>query len=166
VLVKGFYDRILDNGTADPSLEGGRVTELVARPLLSLYWPLLRDVVQPLAGEWAIRRGTFATLPVPVGYGVEMSTLLDIYREHGPSAIAQVDLGARGHSHQSVHDLAVMAGEILAVAARRIGQPLPDHAELRQFDRSATPAWRSRPIPLTERPPARTVDGYETMRLR
>jgi glucosyl-3-phosphoglycerate synthase len=164
LLVKGFYDRILDEGTSRPSLQGGRVTELVARPLLSLHWPHLRDVVQPLAGEWAIRRDTFATLPVPVGYGVEMSTLLDIYREHGPSTIAQVDLGARRHAHQSVHDLAVMAGEILAVALRRIGHPVPEHAELRQYDRSATPAWRVRPIPLAERPPAHTVDGYKTRR--
>jgi glucosyl-3-phosphoglycerate synthase len=161
LLVKGFYDRILDDGTGQPSLQGGRVTELVARPLLSLYWPALREVVQPLAGEWAIRRSTFASLPVPVGYGVEMSTLLDIYRQHGASAIAQVDLGARAHSHQSVHDLAVMAGEILAVALRRVGQPVPEQAELRQYDRSATPPWRARPIPLTERPPAHTVDADE-----
>jgi glucosyl-3-phosphoglycerate synthase len=161
LLVKGFYDRVLDEDTGSSSPQGGRVTELVARPLLSLYWPDLRDVVQPLAGEWAIRRSTFAALPVPVGYGVEMSTLLDVWREHGPAAIAQVDLGTRGHSHQSVHDLAVMAGEIMAVAARRIGQCLPEHAELRQFDRMATPPWQSRPIPLAERPPARTITGDE-----
>ena len=158
MLVKGFYDRLLDDGSDQPALEGGRVTELVARPLLSIYRPELSDVVQPLAGEWAIRRDAFAALPVPVAYGVEMSTLLDVYREHGPAAIAQVDLGARGHSHQSVHDLAVMAGEILAVVLRRAGQPVPDVVELRQFDRSLTPPWRSRPIPLAERPPATTVE--------
>ena len=157
LLVKGFYDRLLDEGTRQPSLQGGRVTELVARPLLSLHWPQLGKVVQPLAGEWAIRRDTFATLPVPVGYGVEMSTLLDVYREHGPNAIAQVDLGARGHSHQSVHDLALMAAEILAVAHRRLGQPVPARAELRQYQRTSSPPWRVRPIPLAERPPARAA---------
>jgi glucosyl-3-phosphoglycerate synthase len=136
------------------------VTELVARPLLSLYWPRLHGVVQPLGGEWAIRRDTLAELPVPVGYGVEMSTLLDVDSRHGAAAISQVDLGARAHTHQSVHDLALMAGEILAVALRRIGQPVPDQAELLQFDRQATPAWRARPIPLTERPAASTIDGY------
>ncbi len=156
LLVKGFYDRLLDDGTGRPSLQGGRVTELVARPLLSLNWPALREVVQPLAGEWAIRRDTFAELPVPVGYGVEMATLLDVHQRHGLSAIAQVDLGARGHSHQSVHDLAVMAGEILAVAARRLGQPVQD-ADLWHYDRTATPPWHSRPIPLTERPPAASI---------
>ncbi len=161
-LVKGFYDRLLDDGSGRPSLQGGRVTELVARPLLSLYWPALTGIVQPLAGEWAIRRRTFAALPVPIGYGVEMSTLLDVHRDHGLTAIAQVDLGARGHSHQSVHDLALMAGEILAVALRRMGHPTPEAAELRQLDRSVTPPWRTRPIPLAERPPALTVAGDET----
>lgn len=158
VLVKGFYDRMFDEGNGQVSMQGGRVTELVARPLLSLYWPQLRDVVQPLAGEWTIRRSTFASLPVPVGYGVEMSTLLDVVREHGPSAIAQVDLGTRAHSHQSVLDLGVMAAEILGVALRRLGERQPDCAELWQFDRPATPPWRARAIPLTERPPAQTVE--------
>jgi glucosyl-3-phosphoglycerate synthase len=157
LLVKGFYDRVLDDGRGQRSLEGGRVTELVARPLLSLYWPQLSRIVQPLAGEWAIRRATFAELPVPVGYGVEMATLLDVYTAHGPAALAQVDLGARGHSHQSVHDLGVMAGEILGVAARRLEHAVPDQVALRHYDRSATPPWRTRPIPMTERPPASSV---------
>lgn len=164
VLVKGFYDRLLDDGTGRPSLEGGRVTELVARPLLSLHWPMLREIVQPLAGEWAIRRSTFADLAVPVGYGVEMSTLLDVHRIHGLAAMAQVDLGTRGHSHQSVHDLGVMAGEILAVAARRLGQSVPDQAQLRHYDRTAAPQWQARPIPLVERPPARSVMDINGMR--
>jgi dihydropteroate synthase len=158
LLVKGFYERILDDGAGRLSLQGGRVTELVARPLLSLYWPHLRDIVQPLGGEWAIRRDTFAALPVPVGYGVEMSTMLDVFAEHGAAAIAQVDLGTRGHSHQSVHDLALMAGEILAVAMRRLGQPVPAAAQLRQVDRSGSGTWLTRPVPLTERPPARVLD--------
>ena len=166
LLVKGFYDRVLDDGSVRPGLQGGRVTELVARPLLSLYWPDLREVVQPLAGEWAIRRETFAGLPVPVGYGVEMSTLLDVFQAYGMGAIAQVDLGARAHSHQSLHDLAVMAGEILAVAARRSGRQLPQQAELRQFERTPGAPWRSRPLPMAERPPACTITGYETGRIR
>jgi glucosyl-3-phosphoglycerate synthase len=163
LLAKGFYDRLLDYGSAQPRLQGGRVTELVARPLLSLFWSQLSDVVQPLAGEWAIRRGIFAALPVPVGYGVEMSTLLDVHRDRGLAAVAQVDLGARGHSHQSVHDLGVMAAEILAVGLRRAGQPVVEEAELRQYERSATPAWRARSIPLAtgHRPPATDVQPVD-----
>jgi glucosyl-3-phosphoglycerate synthase len=154
-LVKGFYDRILDDGSSQHAPQGGRVTELVARPVLSLGWPQLTRVVQPLAGEWAIRRSTFERLSVPIGYGVELAALLDVYREHGLDAIAQVDLGERGHSHQSVHDLAVMAAEIIAVAGRRAEKSAPlAAAELWQYDRARVPPWRARWIPMDERPPA------------
>jgi glucosyl-3-phosphoglycerate synthase len=159
-LVKGFYDRISDDGSGRLAPQGGRVTELVARPLINLRWPELSRVVQPLAGEWAVRRSVFEQLNVPVGYGVEIATLLDIHREHGLGAIAQVDLGDRAHSHQSVHDLGVMAAEILTVVARRAGwagipqEPAP---ALWQFQRGTTPNWIARDIPVVERPPAISV---------
>lgn len=157
-LVKGFYDRVLDDGSGRSATEGGRVTELVARPLLNLFRPELAHIVQPLAGEWAIRRSTFARLSVPVGYGVEMATLLDVHAASGETAVAQVDLGERAHRHQSVHDLAVMAAEILAVASRRGVSPATEHAAaLWQFDRHRTPPWQARDVPLLERPPAVTV---------
>ena len=76
-LVKGFYERVRTEDDGSTSTEGGRVTELVARPLLSLWWPQLAGVIQPLAGEWAARRGLMESLSIPVGYGVELSTLLD-----------------------------------------------------------------------------------------
>ena len=72
-LVKGFYERPGEQGP----LDGGRVTELVARPLISLLFPELQDVVQPLAGEWAVRRAHFASLSVPTGYAVELAALID-----------------------------------------------------------------------------------------
>jgi len=151
-LVKGFYDRVLDDGATGPvTPQGGRVTELVARPLLNLHWPDLAAVVQPLAGEWAIRRTTFSRLSVPVGYGVELAVLLDVVAASGLDAVAQVDLGERAHSHQSVHDLGVMAAEIIAVAHRRLGVDGRAESSLWQFDRRADPPWRSRPVPLTER---------------
>jgi glucosyl-3-phosphoglycerate synthase len=156
-LVKGYYDRVLDDGSGQHAPQGGRVTELVARPLLNLYRPELSQVVQPLAGEWAIRRSAFAAQSVPVGYGVELATLLDVHRRDGLPAIAQVDLGARAHSHQSVHDLGVMAAELLAVAARRSGCAAPPADLLWQFDRGATPPWRARAVPLLERPPAGSI---------
>jgi glucosyl-3-phosphoglycerate synthase len=154
-LVKGFYDRVLDDGSERTSTQGGRVTELVARPLLALWWPELAGVVQPLAGEWAIRRDCFAALEVPTGYGVELATLLDVHASGGLAAIAQVDLGSRAHRHQSVHDLGVMAAEILAVAGRRLGVPGPAaDARLWQYTRAADPRWRGREVPVDERPPA------------
>ena len=190
LLTKGFYDRLADDLPDAPAAapQGGRVTELVARPLLNLYWPELAAVVQPLAGEWAVRRSLIESLPIPVGYGVEFATLTDTWRRHGLPAIAQVDLGQRGHRHQNVHDLGVMAAEILATAMRRLppreagssgaqagasgaqaeasgaqagasgaqaGQP-----SLQQYDRNVPQGWRSRPVPVVERPPARTNQRY------
>jgi glucosyl-3-phosphoglycerate synthase len=158
-LVKGYYDRVLDDGTQRHAPQGGRVTELVARPVINLQWPELAYVVQPLAGEWAIRRSTFEALRVPVGYGVEIGALLDVYLGDGLDAIAQVDLGERAHSHQSVHDLGVMAAEILAVAARRAGAAArPRSSRLWQFRRDCDPNWVARDIPVDERPPASSVE--------
>jgi glucosyl-3-phosphoglycerate synthase len=176
LLVKGFYDRLTDDLPDEPSErarpQGGRVTELVARPLLNLYWPELAAVVQPLAGEWAVRRSLIESLPVPVGYGVEFASLTDTWHRHGLPAIAQVDLGQRGHRHQNVHDLGVMAAEILATAMRRLpggagdlpAEPEPPVAapprSLQQYDRQAPQGWRSRSVPVLERPAALTNPRY------
>jgi glucosyl-3-phosphoglycerate synthase len=163
-LVKGFYDRVLEDGSGGHAPQGGRVTELVARPLLNLYRPDLSRVVQPLAGEWAIRRSAFESLSVPTGYGVEIASLLDVCARYGIDAIAQVDLGKRAHSHQSVHDLGLMAAEVIAVTARRLGLS-DDPAELLwQFTRSSGSPWTPRQVPLTERAPAAAhlVDGGAT----
>jgi glucosyl-3-phosphoglycerate synthase len=159
-LVKGFYERVRTDRDGATSTEGGRVTELVARPLLSLWWPELAGVVQPLAGEWAARRGLMESLSIPVGYGVELSTLLDTAAAHGLDALAQVDLGSRAHKHQADHDLAVMAAELLVVAEARRDPPAPAPADatLRQFVRENGAARpRFRPIPTRERPPLVTV---------
>ena len=157
-LVKGFYERVRTERDGSTSTEGGRVTELVARPLLSLWWPQLAGVVQPLAGEWAARRGLMESLTIPVGYGVELSTLLDTYTRYGLGALAQVDLGSRAHRHQADHDLALMAAELLVVAEARRDHPEPPGQELHQFvreDGAVRP--RSRAIPSHERPPVVTV---------
>lgn len=157
-LVKGFYERVRTERDGSTSSEGGRVTELVARPLLSLWWPQLAGVVQPLAGEWAIRRGLMESLSIPVGYGVELSTLLDTYARYGLSALAQVDLGSRAHRHQADHDLALMASELLVVAEARREHPKPPGQFLHQFVReNGEVRPRSRAIPSHERPPASTV---------
>jgi glucosyl-3-phosphoglycerate synthase len=164
-LVKGFYTRVRTETDGSTSAEGGRVTELVARPLISLWWPELTGVVQPLAGEWAARRSLMESLSIPVGYGVELATLMDTASGYGIDAVAQVDLGSRAHRHQANHDLALMAAELLMVAERR--RPGGHRgasdaaAELRQFvrgdDGEARPV--SRPVPVTERPPASSVRG-------
>jgi glucosyl-3-phosphoglycerate synthase len=135
--------------------------------------------VQPLAGEWAARRSLMESLPIPVGYGVELATLMDTAARYGLDAIAQVDLGSRAHRHQANHDLGLMAAELLVVAERRrpggqdesAGQP--QATELQQFARGEDGQVQpvSRPIPVTERPPAASArdeqhrdDQYRTDR--
>lgn len=164
-LVRGHYARVRTERDGSTSTEGGRVTELIARPLLSLWWPELTGVVQPLAGEWAARRDLMESLSIPVGYGVELATLLDTYTQYGLAALAQVDLGSRAHRHQADHDLALMAAELIAVAEARQSRPhpLPPEVELHQFIREdgvAVP--RVRPIPTHERPPAARLSSHRT----
>nr|MCH9737289.1 glucosyl-3-phosphoglycerate synthase [Actinomycetes bacterium] len=165
-LCRGFYDRVLDvDGLV--TLEGGRVTELVARPWLALFRPELSAMVQPLAGEWAIRGNVFSSLSIPTGYGVEISTLLDVHARYGVRAIAQVDLGRRAHRHQNIHDLGAMAVEVLAAADRRRSptrvtsnlqsadhtneEVLPAEVLLRSMDEDRQ--WAVRTILTDERPP-------------
>ena len=168
-LVKGFYDRPMGEAARPrdevPS-EGGRVTELVARPLLALHWPDLAGVVQPLAGEWAVRRGLLEQLRVPSGYAVELAVLVDAYERRGLDAVAQVDLGLRRHGHQGLRDLGVMALQIQAlVQARTSAAPTAEELTLRQYDwatGAAVPLDRT--VDLRERPPAVTVPGYADRR--
>jgi glucosyl-3-phosphoglycerate synthase len=164
-LVKGYYDRLVrqdTDGEAGLSYEGGRATELVARPLLARRWPELGRIVQPLAGEWAVRRDTLAACSVPVGYGVDLAALIDVHTAHGTAAVAQVDLGRRAHSHQTLRDLGAMALQLIAATDRRAGIGTPDDVVMmRQFtpgpDR-AVPV--DRPVAVLERPPAAGLAAY------
>ncbi|MFC4787221.1 glucosyl-3-phosphoglycerate synthase [Nocardioides sp. MAHUQ-72] len=164
-LVKGFYERPMLHGPGAGSLDGGRVTELVARPLVALEHPALAGLVQPLAGEWAVRRSLFESLSVPTGYAVELAALVDTAAALGVEAIAQVDLGRRAHRHQDLLDLGAMATQILAAIGNRSGtgqrREHVDQIALRQYRPGRTPGDRIEPVDrvvrVDERPPARTV---------
>jgi glucosyl-3-phosphoglycerate synthase len=156
-LVKGFYERPFVGGSGEMPYEGGRVTELVARPLIALHFPELAGLVQPLAGEWAVRRELMVQLSVPTGYAVELAALIDTVRSDGLQALAQVNLGRRAHRHQALRDLGAMATQILAAAHRRIGGEVGDSVALSQYrhDRDEV-AVLDRDIPVIERDPAVT----------
>lgn len=113
-LVKGDYERAGD---------GGRVTELVARPVLRLLHPHLAHLAQPLGGEYAAWRDALQDVPFVRGYGVELGLLLDLAARHGASAIAEVHLGVRRHRNRPLSELAPQAQEVLAVALQRAGVP-------------------------------------------
>jgi glucosyl-3-phosphoglycerate synthase len=155
VLVKGFYDRPFVSGNDTAAYEGGRVTELVARPLIALHHPELAGLVQPLAGEWAVRRRHFERLSVPTGYAVELAALVDTLDVLGLDAIAQVDLGRRAHRHQTLHDLGTMSTQVMAAVARRAGTLSTETVELRQYrpgdDALVAVAHQ---VAVGERPPA------------
>ncbi len=119
--VKGFYRRPLNFGGELQSAGGGRVTELAARPLINLFYPLLSGLVQPLSGEYAGRRHLLERLPFFTGYGVETGHLIDILENFGLNCIAQTDLGVRIHRNQDLLDLSKMAFAIMQVALKRLG---------------------------------------------
>jgi glucosyl-3-phosphoglycerate synthase len=99
---------------------GGRVSELVARPLIALHWPELAGFVQPLAGEYAGRRSALERIPFVTGYGVELGMMVDLLELVGLDAMCQVDLGSRTHRHHDIETLGRMAGQIMLTATSRL----------------------------------------------
>ena len=148
--VKAMYDRPLADGAVVHAGGGGRVTELVARPLLNLHWPQLAGFVQPLAGEYAARRHLLERLPFATGYGVEIGLLIDALNTAGLDAMAQVDLGERRHRHHDDLRLGRMAAEIWQTALARL-----HHDGDLQTVRTDTDAVRARLVPLPSDHPRR-----------
>lgn len=165
--VKATYDRPIRVGGELRPRGGGRVTELLARPLLATFWPELSWIAQPLSGEYAGRRELLESLPFVRGYGIELAMLVDIADRHGVDVIAQVDLDVRVHENQPLDALSRMASEILQVAMQRLSaqgrmvltdapaqllaQPVRDaagelaleHVEIAPSERPALADWRA-----------------------
>jgi glucosyl-3-phosphoglycerate synthase len=165
--VKGMYDRPLTvDGTHSPT-GGGRVTELVARPMLNLFWPELAGFVQPLGGEVAARRAVLERIPFAGGYGVELGMLVDLVELIGVDAMAQVDLGRRVHRHQTDEALSTMAGQIMFTAWGRLDRQgrvvhtsTPD-TRLTQFTRDESGLrWTTKETAVLDRPPLEQVAEY------
>jgi glucosyl-3-phosphoglycerate synthase len=156
LFTKGYYRRPLHH---EPN-GGGRVTELVARPLLSHWFPGLQHIIQPLSGEYAGRRDILEVLPFVEGWGVELGLLVDIAQRLGTDAITQVDLGVRQHRNRPLDELGPQALAILIAAARRAGvaDVAPLIAELVRFDDDHQRVGI--PVEIRERPPMRTIPAY------
>ncbi|MFI8997045.1 glucosyl-3-phosphoglycerate synthase [Streptomyces sp. NPDC053542] len=165
--VKAMYDRPLGEGAGGPKAgQGGRVTELVARPLLNLHWPQLAGFVQPLGGEYAARRSLLEQLPFPVGYGVELGLLVDALHTVGLDALAQVDVGVRRHRHQDGQALGRMAAAIYRTAQLRLARGHLVRPRLTQFDRGEQGGFvpRTTDVDTEERPPMRDIPEYAERR--
>jgi glucosyl-3-phosphoglycerate synthase len=152
--VKGFYRRPLHG---EPT-GGGRVTELVARPLLSLLFPHLAGFVQPLGGEYAGRRRVLESVPFVEGWGVEIGLLVDVVARVGLDATAQVDLGVREHRNRPLDELGPQATSILVTALRRAGLTDVDRTTLLRFTEAFEP--QTVEVDAAERPPIATVAAY------
>jgi glucosyl-3-phosphoglycerate synthase len=148
--VKGFYDRPV----AGAAHGGGRVTELVARPTISLLHPHLASIVQPLSGEYAGRRSLLERLPFVQGYGVDLALLIDIADLEGTGVLAQVDLGTRRHRNRPLDELGPQALAVLQAALRRKDPAHPLVATL------VRPDLEPVEVTATERPALVDVPGY------
>ncbi|MEX0172427.1 glucosyl-3-phosphoglycerate synthase [Streptomyces sp. LMG1-1-1.1] len=160
--VKAMYDRPF----GDTPGQGGRVTELVARPLLNLHWPQLAGFVQPLGGEYAARRSLLERLPFPVGYGVELGLLVDALHTVGLDALAQVDVGVRKHRHQDGQALGRMAAAIYRTAQLRLSRGHLVRPRLTQFERGERGFEpRTYAVDTEERPPMAEITEYAHRRV-
>ncbi|HEY3610471.1 MAG TPA: glucosyl-3-phosphoglycerate synthase [Pseudonocardiaceae bacterium] len=159
-LVKGFYRRPLRLESAEVGTGGGRVTELLARPLLATLRPELAGVIQPLGGEYAVTREFAESVPFAAGYGVEIGLLLDAHTRFGLDGLAQVNLGVRKHRNRSLLQLGVMARQILGTALARCGVPSPPD-ELTEFTQFVQVGGEWLPdateVLVADRPPMRDV---------
>jgi glucosyl-3-phosphoglycerate synthase len=166
-LVKAFYERPLVAAGAVIEEGGGRVTELVVRPLLNLYYPRLAGVIQPLAGECALRREAIMELPLLSGYGVEIALLIDLVERWGLSALGQADLGRRIHRNRALPELGSMAFEILRTMLQRfddlglLKSALPIDVPFAQF-RGSEPHVTSA-AELSELPPLTQAQEVEKL---
>ncbi len=155
-LVKSFYRRPLGGAGAG----GGRVTELVARPLLAALRPELGCILQPLGGEYAASRELLTSLPFAPGYGVEIGVLVDTFDRLGPDAIAQVNLGVRAHRNRPLAELGVMSRQVIATLLSRCG--IPDSGVgLTQFFAGGADGYgytaHTVPVSLEDRPPIQVL---------
>ncbi|WP_373202910.1 glucosyl-3-phosphoglycerate synthase [Mycobacterium marinum] len=155
-LVKSFYRRPLSVGDASGAAGatgGGRVTELVARPLLAALRPELGCVLQPLSGEYAASRELLTSLPFAPGYGVEIGLLVDTFDRLGLDAIAQVNLGVRAHRNRPLAELGVMSRQVIATLLSRCGIPDSGVGLTQFFAEGDGYTECTSPVSLADRPP-------------
>lgn len=160
-LVKSFYRRPLNVGEAAAGdTGGGRVTELVARPLLAALRPELGSMLQPLGGEYAATRELLTSVPFAPGYGVEIGLLVDTFDRLGLDAIAQVNLGVRAHRNRPLAELGAMSRQVIATLLSRCG--IPDSGVgLTQFVADGPDGYgysqHTSPVSLADRPPMQAI---------
>tara|TARA_R100001143_G_C3361305_1_gene136503 strand:+ start:15319 stop:16290 length:972 start_codon:yes stop_codon:yes gene_type:complete len=164
--VKGFYDRPLALSGGVRTTGGGRVTEILVRPLFSLFFPDLTAMIQPLSGEYAVRREILEEIAFPIGYGVETSHLIDVYSKFGLEAFAQTDLDKRVHENKPTQDLGKMSFGILQTFIKRAKAlgilDKADHTTLLRQFQAKRDQYEQKLIEIIEdeRPPMIEIEEY------
>ena len=156
-LVRGYYRRPLKVGDAEDASGGGRVTELVARPLLAALRPELGCILQPLGGEYAGTRELLTSIPFAPGYGVEIGILIDTYDRFGLEAIAQVNLGVRTHRNRPINELGPMSRQVIATLLTRCGIADSGVGLTQFFPEGDGYTARTSTVSLEDRPPMNTL---------
>lgn len=166
--VKAFYDRPLAVSHGIRPSGGGRVTEILVRPLFSLFFPELTAIIQPLSGEYAVRREVLDQIPFPIGYGVETSHLIDVYHKWGLEAFGQTDLDQRVHRNQPTRELGKMAFGILRTFLSRVRSlglvpELPELSPILHQFQAQDNRYEQVEYEIfeEERPPMREVPAYQ-----
>ncbi len=169
--VKAFYERPLQQGSVVHESGGGRVTELMGRPVLNLFYPHLSGFIQPLSGEYAARREVFESVPFFTGYAVETGLLVDVSKRYGLETMAQVDLAQRIHSNQPLQALGRMSFAILKAAMMMLERDgkidnAPEAVEAFNTIAAIGKRYELAPneIPIIQRPPVSEVEEYRANR--
>lgn len=107
--------RPIINGEADFvksffSRQAGRVTELVAKPLLSILNPCFPKFKQPLSGMIAGKRSFLTKCEFEEGYGVDIGILIDMYNMG--ARIEEVGIGNIENRMQPLEELGKMSREV------------------------------------------------------
>ncbi|MGB0578656.1 MAG: glucosyl-3-phosphoglycerate synthase [Limisphaerales bacterium] len=166
--VKAFYDRPLAFSQGLRPSGGGRVTEILVRPLFSMFFPELSAIIQPLSGEYAVRRPVLEKIAFPIGYGVETSHILDVYKQFGMEAFAQCDLDRRIHRNQTTIALGKMSFGILQSFMNRMEafgyiKEMPEISRIYRHFMAQDESYELKEIEIKEeeRPPMITIDAYK-----
>ena len=118
--VKAFYRRPLKINSSYMKREGGRVTKILIRPMLNLFYPALSKLIQPLSGEYAGRREILEQIPFFTGYGVEIGMLIEIYEKFGLDKIAQVDVKRSVYMNHPLSTLSRMSFSIMQAIFKKL----------------------------------------------
>ncbi|MBI3331757.1 HAD-IB family phosphatase [Candidatus Peregrinibacteria bacterium] len=117
----------------------GRVTKLVAKPLLKVVYPFVH-LEQPLSGQFAVDRTKFDWDVIENGWGVDVQLVLQAAKKK--LRIKEVFIGDIHHEHQDIDALTFMAEQVISTILSEI-KLIAHDAKIVFFDLDKTLITRS-----------------------